>query len=53
MLAENRLFLKKQEVLFKNVSVQTSKCYELFLFIAIPPIWLLAEAEFGCKIRKL
>ena len=53
MLAENRLFLKKEEVLFKNASVRTSKCYELSLFIAVPPIWLLAEAEFGWKIHKL
>ena len=51
--AENWLFLKKQEVLFKNAFTWPSKMFELSLCVATAAFRLFAEAGFGWRIHKL
>ena len=53
-LAENRLFLKKQELLFKNTSVHTSKMLRIVpVLLFLPSICLLAYQARSSLTRNM
>ena len=51
MLAD--YFSKSERYFSKTPPSGPRKCYELSLCVAVPPIRLFAEAEFGWKIHEL